>query len=136
MDDINYKIKTYRIGNESSFPRFYILNKGLNSGRPMKAPCPNCFAVTTETAEDRDRLFYLCLSLQEGQYFKQYLVGSVIPFLRIKDAKTVIVKTLNTYELDQWQQRVEKLKKINNYEENLMQQLITIKKLKLALLRN
>jgi len=130
----NFEIKTHRSGRAYNTPHFFILSKGLNSGKPMKKPCPNCFVITTVTEETRETLYYLCLSLKIGRFFKYYLKGSVIPFICISDAKKVIQTALQNYNLDQWSTKIEKLIKINQFEENLKMQLQTIRKLKIALL--
>lgn len=129
-----FEIKTHRSGRTYNLPHFFILSKGLNSGKPMKKPCPNCFVITTHSEETRETLYYLCLSLKIGRFFGNYLKGSVIPFICISDAKKVIQTALQNYKLDQWSSKVEKLIKINQFEENLKIQLQTIQKLKIALL--
>lgn len=129
------QIKTHQPGRTYSKPHFFILNKGLNSGKPLEKPCPNCFVITTVSKAEKESLYYLCLSLKVGQYFAYYLKGSVIPFIGISDAKNVIDTALQNYETQQWQMKVEKLKKITAFEENLKQQLATISKLKIALLK-
>lgn len=131
----HYSIKTHKVGNSYKLPHFFILNKGLNSGKPLKKPCPNCFVVIVNSEEERDRLYYLCFSLHIGKYFSFYLVGSVIPFIRINDAKAVILQALINYENNQWNKRINQLKKVIIYEQNLKQQLHTIEKLKVALLK-
>ena len=131
-----FQIKTHQPGRTYAKPHFFILNKGLNSGKPLDKPCPNCFVITTTTRAKRESLYYLCLSLKVGQFFAYYLKGSVIPFIGISDAKKVINAALQNYEAQQWQMKVEKLKKITAFEENLQQQLSTISKLKIALLRS
>ena len=136
MTELNYTIKTYRNGSTSySSPHFFLLNKGLNSGRPMNVPCPNCFVISTETEEMRESLFYLSLSLKEGLYFSYFIKGSVIPFITIDDTRKVLNEALQNYKKDQWQLKVEQLKKITEYEINLQSQLNKIGQLKLALLR-
>jgi len=136
MNELSYTIKTYRNGSASyNTPHFFLLNKGLNSGRPMNKPCPNCFVITTETEEIRDSLFYLTLSLKEGRFFKYYLKGSVILFITIDDTRKVLNTALRNYEQQNWELKVQKLKQISAYESNLKQQIATIEKLKLALLR-
>ena len=131
-----YEIKTHQPGRTYNAPHFFILNKGLNSGKPLDQPCPNCFVITTRSEEDRESLYYLCLSLKIGKYFHYYLKGSVIPFICINDTRTVLNKALQNFEQQQWKIKVEKLKKINAFEENLNQQLVAIKQLKIALLRS
>jgi len=131
-----YEIKTHRIGRTYTTPHFFILNKGLNSGKPMDQPCPNCFVITTNSKNQRESLFYLCLSLKIGKYFSYYLKGSVIPFICITDTKRVINKALENNQEQKWKIKVEKLKKINAFEANLKQQLSAISQLKLVLLRS
>ena len=110
-----YEIRTHRSGRTYNAPHFFILNKGLNSGKPLDQPCPNCFVVTTPSTEQRESLFYLCLSLKIGKYFAYYLKGSVIPFICITDTKAVLKKALQNYEQMQWASKVEKLKKITAF---------------------
>ena len=131
-----YEIKTHRSGKTYNTPHFFILSKGLNSGIPMNKPCPNCFVITIAAEPTRESLYYLCLSLKTGQYFSYYLKGSVIPFICISDAKKVINEALQNNQEQQWQIKVEKLKKINAFEENLKRQLAAIKQLKIVLLRS
>ena len=132
----NFEIKTHQSGRTYNKPHFFILNKGLNSGKPMEQPCPNCFVITTNSEVSRESLYYLCLSLKIGKFFGYYLKGSVIPFICISDAKNVINTALQNYQEQQWQIKVEKLKKINAFEENLKQQIQAISQLKIALLRS
>ena len=135
MTEHSYQIKTYNENKEYNQPHYFLLNKGLNSGRPMNEPCPNCYVITTETEERRNTLFYLCLSLHSGKFFNKFLVGSVIPFIRIGDTRKVLNTALQNYEKDQWELKVQKLVKIVEYEENLKYQLTVVAQLKLALLR-
>jgi hypothetical protein len=130
----NFEIKTHSVGRTYNKPHFFILSKGLNSGKPLNKPCPNCFVITTDSEETKESLYYLCLSLKIGRFFGYYLKGSVIPFISISDAKKVIQIALQNYERNHWSSKVEKLKKINAFEQNLKMQLQTINKLKIALL--
>jgi hypothetical protein len=105
-----YEIKTHRIGRTYNSPHFFILSKGLNSGKPLNQPCPNCFVLIAQSENQRERLFYVCLSLKVGKYFSYYLKGSVIPFICISDAKKVINTALQNNQKLQWNIKVEKLK--------------------------
>ncbi|MBL4905772.1 MAG: hypothetical protein JKZ00_07155 [Flavobacteriaceae bacterium] len=131
----NFEIKTHRIGRTYNTPHFFILSKGLNSGKPLNQPCPNCFVLIAQSEDQREQLFYVCLSLKVGNYFSYYLKGSVIPFICISDAKKVINTALQNNQEQQWKIKVAKLKKIIAFEANLNQQLKTISQLKIALLR-
>ncbi|UMB55347.1 hypothetical protein MKD41_07715 [Lutibacter sp. A64] len=132
----NFEIKTHQVGRTYCVPHFFILSKGLNSGKPLEQPCPNCFVITTNSEATRESLYYLCLSLKIGRFFSYYLKGSVIPFICISDAKKVINTALQNNQEQQWKIKVEKLKKINAFEANLKQQLAAISQLKIVLLRS
>ena len=101
----------------------------------MPEPCPNCFVVTTSSEDLRESLFYLCLALKAGKYFSYYLKGSVIPFISIMDARTVIKNALQNKEQQAWDKKILKLQKIEAFETNLKLQLKAISDLKIALLR-
>ncbi len=130
-----FEIKTHQTGRTYSRPHFFILNKGLNSGRPMPEPCPNCFVITTNSEDLRESLFYLCQALKIGRYFSFYLKGSVIPFISIMDAEKVIKNAFQNKEQQDWDKKILKLQQIETFEQNLKLQLKTISELKIALLR-
>ena len=65
----------------------FILNKGLNSVKPMHEPCANCFVMIFPSKEDKESYYWLSYSLWKAKFWHQHLVGSVIPFLRIFDFK-------------------------------------------------
>ena len=142
----NFEIKTHQMGRTYRTERKEIVQWTIlvkepagawgNRAESMNQPCPNCFVITTAAEPTRESLYYLCLSLKTGQYFSYYLKGSVIPFICISDAKKVINEALQNNQEQQWKMKVEKLKKINAFEENLKQQLATIKQLKIALLKS
>jgi len=69
---------------------FYIQSKGDHAGRPLREPIPNCFGIVTSDP----LLFARIYSLYKGQFFRCHIIGTVIPFLRIKDAKDVIATAL------------------------------------------
>lgn len=129
-----FEIKTHRSGRTYNTPHFFILNKGLNSGKPLQKPCPNCFVITTVSEHTRESLYYLCLSLKIGRFFSYYLKGSVIPFICITDAKKVIHNALENNQQLHWEKKIEKIKKIDAFEQNLKMQLKKINELKIALL--
>ncbi|WP_373286314.1 MULTISPECIES: DUF6943 family protein [Flavobacteriaceae] len=67
-------MKSHKNGRTYNQPHFYIQNKGLNSGKALNDPIPNCFVVTTETEEQREALYYLCFHLQIGRYFSIFII--------------------------------------------------------------
>jgi hypothetical protein len=68
----------------------FILSKGLNSGKPLDAPCPNCFVISCSSKAIANYYGVLCYGLHKAKHFHQLLTGSVIPFLRIDDFKKEI----------------------------------------------
>ncbi len=79
------KVKTHKPGSSYSENHFFILSKGNNSGKPLIAPCPNCFVLLTETESECELLYWLCFGLWQGGCFRVYLCGSVIPFIHLRD---------------------------------------------------
>lgn len=78
----SHKPKTLYMGDH-----IFILNKGLNSGKPLYEPCANCFVIIFSNNEDKESYYWLSYSLWRSNFWHQFLVGSVIPFLRIQDFK-------------------------------------------------
>ncbi len=83
----NFIIKTHRSGTIYAKPHLFLLNKGLNSGKPQKEAFTNSFVVIFEKEEDCESIFFVAYSLWQTKFWHQHLVGSVIPFLRLLDFK-------------------------------------------------
>ena len=71
---IKSKIKTHKQGKMYNQPHFFILNKGLNSGKPFK--------------------HYVCN--WELRLFRPYLKGTAVEFVRLGDVLDVINETVNS----------------------------------------
>ena len=83
----NFIIKTHKKGTIYSKPHLFLLNKGMNSGKPQKEPFTNSFVVIFDLEQDCENLYFVAYSLWKTNFWHQYLVGSVIPFLRLNDFK-------------------------------------------------
>jgi hypothetical protein len=83
----NFIIKTHQKDTIYSKPHLFLLNKGLNSGKPQKEPFTNSFVVIFDLEQDCENLYFVAYSLWKTNFWHQHLVGSVIPFLRIHDFK-------------------------------------------------
>lgn len=79
----NYIIRTTKKDTQHSKPHFFILNKGLNSGKPSKEPFANSFVLTFQSEQDCENYYWIAYSLWQSKFWHRNLVGSVIPFLRI-----------------------------------------------------
>ena len=83
----NFIIKTHQKGKIYSKPHLFLLNKGMNSGKPQKEPFTNSFVVIFDMEQDCENLYFVAYSLWQTKFWHQFLVGSVIPFLRLNDFK-------------------------------------------------
>lgn len=86
------RIKTFNLNFPHDTNHFFILSKGYNAGKPMDEPCPNCFIVTAENEEHKYQLFWICYSLWKSGAYLPLLCGSVIPFIHIREASSLIDK--------------------------------------------
>ena len=137
----DFKIITHKEGRGYSNSHFFILNKGLNSGKPLKTPCPNCFVCIVHNQHHLEQLFWLAFALWKSTLLKKELKGSVIPFIRINDYKKayigIVTPILNTnidlnevinlfQQLDDQQELLSrKLFKLEQIKSLLFQKLIT-----------
>jgi len=126
------KIITYNPKNQKSEFEFYALSKGLNSGKPLDIPCPNCFVIFCRNAQDLDVYRSLLFGLWKTKAFHQLLVGSVIPFIRINDFKNFIFEQILHLQEKQksYQKDVQKFKALEQKERAMYEQLLLISELK------
>ena len=127
---LNFEIKTHRVGITYKKPHFFILNKGLNSGKSLQKPCPNCYVITTQSEADKNILFHLSMMLQLGSFYNFYLKGSVIPFITINDCKKVLINGLNS--TNNFDKHLKLIEVVNNEELRLKKVLLKLKQLKKA----
>ena len=111
-------IKTHQSGANYAQPHFFILNKGLNSGKPLKESCANCFVFMLQSAEEREFYYWLLFGLWRAKAFHPFLRGSVIPFISLKDLKTCICESQQkaTSNLPAFQKSVATLSKLEELE--------------------
>ena len=114
----NFIIKTHRVGTIYSKPHLFLLNKGMNSGKPQKEPFTNSFVIIFQNEEDCENLFFIAYSLWQTKFWHQYLVGSVIRFLRLPDFKKQFnpQASLMMVEHEQHQKNVAALKLLEQKE--------------------
>lgn len=132
----NFIIKTRKNGCVYKNEHFFILNKGLNSGKPLEEPCPNCFVIVFSNTEDRESHYWTAFSLWKSQFWHRFLVGSVIPFLRISDFKNEF--TLKAYaiikDFENHKKDVAALKLLEQQEKTFNQNINLINDLRRAIL--
>lgn len=126
------KIYTYNPKNPTSEFEFYALSKGLNSGKPLTEPCPNCFVILCRNAEEKDFYRSLLFGLWQSKFFHKYLVGSVIPFLRISDFKNTVLEQAKALQGKEsaFKKDVQNVKTLEQKEKAIYEQLLLISELK------
>jgi hypothetical protein len=121
----NFIIKTHKKDTIYTKPHLFILNKGMNSGKPQKEPFTNCFVIIFEKEVDAENLYFIAFSLWKSNFWHIFLCGSVIPFLRLHDFKKEfnIKSNLLMKEHEQHLKNVQALKlleqKENQFQENI-----------------
>lgn len=133
----SYQIKTYSPQNQVVNAQFYILNKGLNSGKPLEKPCPNCFVITVNNNEEKEFLYWLCWGLWQSKKFHYLHTGSVIPFVRLHEFKTFLKEQADIAfaEKEQYNKNVKALQQLEALEKNYKQNLLLIMNAKRAIFR-
>ncbi|NOZ36002.1 MAG: hypothetical protein GXO80_11980 [Chlorobi bacterium] len=127
-----FTIKTHSSKNQIFKPHFYILNKGLNSGKPLENPCPNCFVFSVETEAEKEFYYWLTFGLWQSKAFHPFLIGSVIPFIRIGEFKKCIqaAEEKAKENLTVYKKVIKALKLIHQQEQAIKQKLELIKQYK------
>jgi hypothetical protein len=111
-------IKTYS-GQKADF---YIQAKGLHAGRPLKHPKVNSFAVNTNITNAYEVVF----SLWKGKAFKNYIIGSVVPFIRVSSVKEIVSRALSN--IDKFDKKnLETIAHIDEHIKNLETQIKLLK---------
>ncbi len=130
------KFQTYSPKNRITDFEFYILSKGLNSGKPLTAPCPNSFVCICKNQQQKDFYFWLLFGLWKAKHFHQLLTGSVIPFIRIDEFKNEVFMQAEVIKEQQSEYiaTVDKIKQLEEKGKNIRQQLVLINDLKRAMI--
>ena len=84
---MNYIVKTHKKDAIYNKPHFFVLNKGMNSGKPQNEQFTNSFVVIFDSEAESENIFWIAYSLWKSKFWHQHLVSSVIPFLRLNDFK-------------------------------------------------
>jgi hypothetical protein len=121
---MNFIVKTHKKNTIYNKPHLFLLNKGMNSGKPQKEPFTNSFVVIFDNEKDCENMFWITYSLWKSKFWHRNLIGSVIPFLRkvdfIKEFSAKANEMLQDYE--QHQKDVEALRllelKENQFHQN------------------
>ncbi len=130
-------IKCYKLQQQPVPHSFYIFNKGLNSGKPLAEPCPNCFVCACSSQEEKEFYYWLCFGLWQAKYWQVFLSGSIIEFLRIADFKSELQARAAQLQnhAPAWKAVCKKAAAINELQANYKSQVIQLQQLKVAYIR-
>ena len=133
---MNFIIKTHTKDTQYNKPCLFLLNKGLNSGKPQKEPFTNSFVIIFENQEDVDNVFFISYSLWKTKFWHQFLIGSVIPFLRLQEFKKEFNQKVNalTQEHEKHKKSVAALKLLEEKENQFLKNLNLISDLRKAII--
>jgi len=84
---LKFIIKTHRKDTIYTKPHLFLLNKGMNSGKPQKEPFANSFVIIFENESDFETINLTAYALWQTKFWHQFLKGSVIPFLSLYDIR-------------------------------------------------
>ena len=132
----NFIIKTHQKNVVYRANQIFILNKGMNSGKPQKEPFTNSFVILFENEEDAETVYWLTYSLWKARFWHQSLVGSVILFLRINDFKknfnSKVTEILQEHELHKKQ--IQALRLLERTEDQFQKNIILINEIRKVIL--
>ncbi|SEG52454.1 DUF6943 family protein [Flavobacterium urumqiense] len=133
----NFIIKTHKKDTVYKGNQVFILNKGLNSGKPQKEPFTNSFVIAFQNEEDAETIYWLAYSLWKSNFWHQFLIGSVIPFLRIKDFKKDFDSKVNEMmqEHELHQKQVQALRFLEQKEDQFHKNINLINEMRRVILR-
>ncbi|OYX83195.1 MAG: hypothetical protein B7Y83_12275 [Flavobacteriales bacterium 32-34-25] len=134
----NFIIKTHKQNVVYTDYHIYILNKGLNSGKPQKEPFANSFVVIVQNQDDLETVYWLAYSLWKSKYWHISLCGSVIPFLRIGEFKKNFISkvTLLRMDFEQHKKHINALRLLEQQEQHFQKNLTLINELRRTILHN
>ena len=133
---MNFIIKTHTKDTQYNKPCLFLLNKGLNSGKPQKEPFTNSFVIIFENQDDVDNVFFISYSLWKTKFWHQFLIGSVIPFLRLQEFKKEFNQKVNALmqEHEKHKKNVAALKLLEEKENQFLKNLNLISDLRKAII--
>jgi len=136
--NLSFSIKTHRPGKEYSGVHFFILNKGLNSGKPLDEACPNCYVCECSSEEDKEALYWICFALWQSYQFRQHLIGSVILYIRKKEMFNLVRDTFQKAQAknELFQKSLILLKTVNEKDHHFEDLAATLKKIKREVARD
>ena len=113
---------------------FYILNRGLNSGKPMNEPYLNCFVCICNDKDSKEKMYWLLFALWQSKAIEYQLIGSVIPFIRKRELEEIIKQKIQRNILPVVQKSIPVLREFQRKEQAFLKMSVQVRELKTAFL--
>lgn len=132
----NWNVKSHSNDRIYAQPHYFVLNKGLDAGKPLKEPCPNCFVMLFKSDNEAEQYYFIQKALWQANFWKPFLIGFIIPFLRLDDFKSYFEFKTNEMLQDfkAHQKDVNQLKRVLEFEKNEHKKMLLIEELKKSIL--
>lgn len=132
----HFIIKTHKPETLYSQPHFFVLNKGMNSGKPQKDSFANSFVIIFKSVEEAENCFWIAFSLWKSKFWHPHLIGSVIPFVRLPEFKKEFITKASQLmqEHEEHVKNVAALKLLEQKEQQFQQNLKLINDLRKVIL--
>lgn len=110
---------------------FFIQSHGLHAGRPLRKPIPNSWQLDTKTKY----AFEICYMIYNSKFLKNYIRGSVIPFLTLNEYKKILLPIFeNPLNEDQLiQKRLKTLELLDSAIDSEAKKQLYLKELKISI---
>ncbi len=129
------QLVTHRPGQHQPEFSFFILNKGMNSGKPLTKPCANCFTAYCSNENEKEFYYWLCWGLWQAKAFEHFLTGSVIMFIRKDELLHEIRKQAAHINQECYNATIAKVQLMAKQEETIKQQLQLLHQMKQVMIR-
>ena len=132
----NFIIKTHQKNTAYKGNQIFILNKGLNAGKPQQEPFTNSFVIIFPSDEEAETVYWLAYSLWKAKFWHQSVYGSVIPFLRITDFKKDFSLKVNEMlqEQELHKKQIQALRLLEQKEDQLQKNILLISEMRRVIL--
>jgi hypothetical protein len=87
-----------------------------------------------KSEEERNQLYWLCYGLWQGNFLRPFLTGSVIPFIRLDDLKTIIKEALSKINSCEFEKSISVMQDLQKHQENISKHLELIRQAKKSLM--
>ncbi len=132
-----FTIKTHKTDRMYLSEHFYILCKGKNSGKPLMQPCANCWVLQFTNKQEFENYYWMAYTLWQCKFWHYFLVGSVIPFLRLVEFKKEFLPKTEILQADYEQhlKNVIALRMLQEKEQQVKKKLFLIEDMKKLILQ-